>query len=274
MPSTTTDDVLLVSNLGKVYGLRAQQIPVGTRVSKGETGRRLVQLEPGEEPVGITSLGAQDLHPARHSRENGNPLSRYLVLFSRQGKVKRSLLTEYQNADSRGTVDFRLAPGDAVIAAALAGEDDDCVLLSAAGKVLRFPLAAVRATGRGTRGVAGMALPSDTQIVGAIISPAGVNNAVVLLTSAGIAKKMSLRSFPRKGRATSGIMGAKLPPGHTAAGLAVAAPGSHVIINAAKQVVRLATDDLAAQSRTAIGTQVLPAFDLETVSGTAILVLS
>ena len=85
---------------------------------------------------------------------------------------------------------------------------------------------------------------------------------------------MSLRSFPQKGRATVGILGLKLPPGREAAGLAVAAPGSHVIINAAKQVVRFATDDLAAQNRTAIGTQVLPAFDLETVSGTAILVLS
>ena len=276
VPSTTTDDVLLLSSSGKVYGLRAHQIPVGTRVSKGETGRRLVQLEPGEELVGIAALGTHDLYPARHSRENGNPPPRYLVLFSRQGKVKRTLLTEYQNADSRGAVDFRLAPGDAVIAAALAGEDDDCVLLSSAGKVLRFPLAAVRATGRGTRGVAGMALPSKSRLAGATTTPAGAHakNAVVLLTSAGIAKKVSLRSFPQKGRATVGILGLKLPPGREAAGLAVAAPGSHVIINAAKQVVRLATDDLAAQNRTAIGTQVLPAFDLETVSGTAILVLS
>ena len=245
-------------------------------MTKGEPGRRLVQLEPGEQLVGIASLGAHDLHPSHHSRESENPSPRFLVLFSRQGKVKRSLLTEYQNADSRGAVDIRLAPGDAVIAAALAGEDDDCVLLSSAGKVLRFPLAAVRATGRGTRGVVGMALPPDTRLAGATTTTAAARakGSVLLLTSAGIAKKVSLRSFPRKGRATVGILGMKLPPGREAAGLVVAAPGSHVIINAAKQVVRLATDDLAAQSRSAIGTQVLPAFDLETESGTAILVLS
>ncbi|MAG35641.1 MAG: hypothetical protein CL878_05270 [Dehalococcoidia bacterium] len=218
-------------------------------------------MGPGERLVGVTSLGAHT--------EAGS-----LVLFSRGGKIKRSLLTEYQSADSRGVVDLKLAPGDEVIAATLAREDDDCLLLSSAGKVLRFPLAAVRATGRGTQGVVGMSLPRGTHLVSATTAEGRAKSHVILLTTAGVVKKVPLREFPRKGRATGGVAGVGLTRGRTAASLAVAAPGSHVILNAAKQVVRLAADELTTRGRSAKGTQVLPAFDAESASRAAILVLS
>src|SRR6266436_4643215 len=104
--ATSQDFILCVCSTGRVFQVAAHRIPVGTRSSKGEPVRTLLELAPGEEIVALLPVGSYDE-------------DRYLVTFTRLGKVKKSPLSEYKAADIDGMQDMKLAEGDSVAAALL-----------------------------------------------------------------------------------------------------------------------------------------------------------
>ncbi|HLZ81571.1 MAG TPA: DNA gyrase subunit A, partial [Ktedonobacteraceae bacterium] len=201
--ATSQDYVLCVSSSGRIFQIAAHRIPIGNRSAKGEPARRLLELAPGEEIVTVLSVESYEE-------------DRYLVTFSKMGKVKKSPLSEYKTADVDGLQDMKLADGDAIVAALLSRGEGEYLVTTNTAQTLRFKDDALRAQGRVGQGVAAMALGPDAQIVSAsyldrdFAANSGNFLSLLVVTASGLGKKVPLSQFPAKGRATGGVVTTEL----------------------------------------------------------------
>ena len=197
--ATSQDYVLCVSSSGRVFQIAAHRIPTGNRSAKGEHVRKLLGLAQGEEIVTVL--------PVENYDED-----RYLVTFSRMGKVKKSPLSDYKTADVDGLQDMKLADGDAVAVALLSRGQGEYFVTTNTAQTLRFKDDALRAQGRVGQGVAAIALGPDAQVVSAsyldseISTDSGNFLSLLVVTESGLGKKVPLGQYPPKGRATAGIV--------------------------------------------------------------------
>ena len=154
VPATSQDYVLCICTSGRVFQIAAHRIPQGTRPAKGEPLRKLIGLVQGEEVVALLPLESYDE-------------DRYLVTFSKLGKVKKSPLSDYKTADVDGLQDMKLAEGDAVVTALISRGQGEYFVTSDNAQTLRFSDDGLRAQGRVGQGVAAMALGPNTKVVSA-----------------------------------------------------------------------------------------------------------
>ncbi|HEY0756747.1 MAG TPA: DNA gyrase subunit A [Ktedonobacteraceae bacterium] len=203
--STTSQDYLLcVASSGRVFQIAAHSIPEGTRSAKGEPLRRLLRgLEAREEIVSVLSVESYDE-------------VRYLVMFSKLGKVKKSPLSEYKTADLDGLQDMKLAEGDAVINALISRGQGEYFVTSDNAQTLRFSDEVVRAQGRVGQGVAAITLGPKAEVVSAVYLDSELQSTVtdplslLVVTRNGYSKKVLLNEYPQKGRATAGVITTEL----------------------------------------------------------------
>ena len=201
--ATSQDFILCVCSTGRVFQVAAHRIPVGTRSSKGEPVRKLLELAPGEEIVTLLPVGSYDE-------------DRYLVTFTRLGKVKKSPLSEYKAADIDGVQDMKLAEGDSVITALLSRGRGEYLVTTGSAQTLRFSDEGLRAQGRVGQGVAAITLAPGAQVVSAsyldgdLLANATGPLSLFVIIGNGLVKKVPLDQYPQKGRATSGVITTEL----------------------------------------------------------------
>lgn len=202
--ATTSQDYLLcVCNSGRVFQIATHRIPTGTRSTKGEPARKLLELAAGEEIISVLPIEAYDE-------------DRYLVTFSKLGKVKKSPLSEYKTADVDGSQDMKLAEGDSVVSALISRGQGEYFVTASNVQVLRFSDELVRAQGRVGQGVAAMALSKGATVVSASYldseqleqegqeaQTAAIS--LLVVTDQGLGKRVSLDQYPVRGRATAGV---------------------------------------------------------------------
>lgn len=202
--STTSQDYLLcVASSGRVFQIAAHAIPDGTRSSRGEPLRRLLELASGEEIVSVLPIESYDEE-------------RYLVVFSKLGKVKKSPLSEYKTADLDGLQDMKLASGDRVVCALISRGQGEYFVTTDNAQTLRMSDETVRAQGRVGQGVAAMALGPKAAVVSAVYLDSELQSTVseplslLVVTRHGLVKKVLLPEYPQKGRATAGVITTEL----------------------------------------------------------------
>ena len=201
--ATSQDYVLCVSSMGRVFQIAAHRIPQGTRSAKGEPIHKLLELVPGEEVVTVLPVESYDE-------------DRYLVTFSKLGKVKKSPLSEYKTADVDGLQDIKLAEGDAVMTALLSRGQGEYFVTTDNAQTLRFSDEGLRAQGRVGQGVAAMALVPGAKVVSAAYLDGEEQNtmdnplSLFVVTENGLGKKVPLSEYPQKGRATAGVITTEL----------------------------------------------------------------
>ncbi|MFL5625679.1 MAG: DNA gyrase C-terminal beta-propeller domain-containing protein, partial [Ktedonobacteraceae bacterium] len=201
--ATSQDYVLCVSATGRVFQLAAHRIPTATRSGRGESIRKLLELATGEEVVTILPIESYDE-------------DRYLVTFSRLGKVKKSPLSDYKTADVDGLQDMKLADGDAVVTALISCGQGEYFVTTNTAQTLRFSDEMLRAQGRVGQGVAAMALGQNAQIVSAsyldseLATSASNFLSLLVITESGLGKKVPVSQYPQKGRATAGVVSTEL----------------------------------------------------------------
>jgi DNA gyrase subunit A len=205
--ATTTQDYLLcICSTGRVCQIATHRVPVGTRSSKGELLKELLQLTPGEEVVTILPVDVYDE-------------DRYLVTFSSYGKVKKSPLSEYKAADVDGVQDMKLADGDRVATALISLGRGEYIVSTDNGQTLRFSDDQLRSQGRSGQGVSAITLIKGGIVISASYldsDPAEAtdelseNNlfavtSLFVLTANGWGKRVPLSQFASKSRATTGL---------------------------------------------------------------------
>ncbi|HZR39244.1 MAG TPA: DNA gyrase subunit A, partial [Ktedonobacteraceae bacterium] len=201
--ATTSQDYLLcICNTGRVFQIATHRIPAGTRSTRGEPARKLLELAPGEEVVTALPIESYDE-------------DRYLVTFSKLGKVKKSPLSEYKTADVDGLQDMKLADGDSVFAALISRGQGEYFVTASNAQTLRFSDEQLRAQGRVGQGVAAMALGKGATIVSASYLDSEQAEmteltSLLVVTEQGLAKKVLANQYPQKGRATAGVVTTEL----------------------------------------------------------------
>jgi DNA gyrase subunit A len=189
--ASTHSTILCFTNLGKVYWLKVYQIPVAGRQSRGRPMVNLLPLDPGER---VTSI----LPVAEYTEDH------YIFMATAKGIVKKTALTDFSRPRSVGLRALELAEDDVLVGTAITHGESDVMLMSSAGKAVRFAEQDVRPMGRTARGVRGIRMGDEDEMIALIIPQEG---SYVLTASAnGYGKKTMASEFPRKGRGTKGVI--------------------------------------------------------------------
>jgi DNA gyrase subunit A len=235
--------LLFFTNQGKVYRVRAHQLPRMDRTAKGSLVQSVLSMDADERVEAIIDTRDYETHP-------------FLVMFTKYGQVKKTKFADY---DSRNTVliAIKLQEGDEVVAVRATAGDNDLVMFTRNGQGIRFSEADVRPMGRDTQGVRGVKLREGDEVVAA----AGVADGddIVLLTSGGYGKRTKMSEFPLQKRGGIGVKAMKLTRvrGLMVAGRAVS-PGDEIFtISSDGIVIRQVVDQISRQKRSSTGVRVM-----------------
>ncbi|UCQ01192.1 DNA topoisomerase (ATP-hydrolyzing) subunit A [Edwardsiella tarda ATCC 15947 = NBRC 105688] len=193
--ANTHDTILCFSSRGRMYWMKVYQLP---EASRGARGRPIINLLPLEADERITAI-----LPVREYAEGVN-----VFMATASGPVKKTALTEFSRPRAAGIIAVNLNDGDELIGVDLTDGNDEVMLFSAAGKVVRFKEDAVRAMGRTATGVRGIKLADDDRVVSLIV-PHG-EGAILTVTQNGYGKRSAVAEYPTKSRATQGVISIKV----------------------------------------------------------------
>ena len=213
----TTDYLLCQMSTGRVATIRVARLPETTRAGRAELARSFISLDPGERLVGIAPVSA-------FSEEI------YLVVFTREGRVKKTALSEYIRVDEKPSPDLRLLGKDSVAAVVISPGGGDYLVTTSDGKTLRFSDGDLRAAGRVGQGVQGISLSGNASVVGADWIGEDDERMLWVASSNGFIKRSPLGEYPRKGRATGGVATMQLAPKTSITGAAVLDTSEDVIL--------------------------------------------
>jgi DNA gyrase subunit A len=248
--------LLFFSNLGRVYRLKAHEIPKKERTARGTAIVNLLPLQPGER--------IQTIIDTRDYETN-----RYLFFATRRGQVKKTKFTEYDSSLRAGIIAINLRDGDQLVDVLPTNGGDDIFLVARSGMTIRFAEGDVRAMGRSAAGVRGMRLRPDDEVVSCVV--ARDDAAVLLVTDAGYGKRTQLDKFHRQGRGGQGVRGIKVTAkrGKVVGAFMVGLDDEIFIINSSGTVIRMEVRGISSQGRDATGVRVMHLADDETVAAVA-----
>lgn len=254
--TTAHSYLLFFTNRGKVYRVRAHEIPRKDRTAKGQLIQSVLPMEADEVVEAI--IDTRDYET-----------SRYLVMFTKNGLVKKSRFTDY---DSRNQVlvAINLLDGDEVVAVRQTTGESDLMMFTQKGQGIRFNENDVRPTGRASQGVRGIKLREGDSVVGAAIGDEA--EAVLLLTTGGYGKRTLMEEFPRQRRGGRGVIAMKIVStrGTLATATAVADSDEAVITSSDGIVIRQVVADINRYGRNSMGVKVMNLTDGATLSALAI----
>ncbi len=246
----THDNMLFITDKGRVYQVRVWDIPEASRQSKGQAVVNLINIESGER---VTSVLAYSLKRT-DQKEQG---VEYIVMATKNGTVKKSKLSDYENIRKSGLVAIKLEKGDELAWARITSGKDDILLVSHDGKSIRFSESEVRATARDTMGVRGILLKNSDFVVSMdMINDQTKKADFLTIMEKGIGKKTSVSGFPKQRRGGQGVKVAivKTKTGNVVVSQLVPTNCETVILTSMKgQVVKLKVGSVPLLSRATSG---------------------
>ena len=189
--ANTHDNILCFSSRGQVYWLKVYEVPQGSRVSKGKPIVNLFPLMPGEK-INAT-LVVKDFVD-----------DKFIFMATSKGTVKKTPLSDFSNPRKNGIIAIKLDNGDYLIGAEITNGENDIVLVSNGGKAVWFDENGVRSMGRNARGVRGMKIPDENQVLSLLIA-SSEDESVLVATENGYGKRTVLSDFRKSGRGTQGV---------------------------------------------------------------------
>ncbi|MGB4342636.1 MAG: DNA gyrase subunit A, partial [Moraxellaceae bacterium] len=279
--ASTHDTVLCFTSNGKVYWLKAYELPSGGRGSKGKPVVNVLPLAEGERvtallPVDLKALAEQaleddddlddtviDVLPEADEGDavegddaddgQDEPTGAYIFMATASGTVKKTPLVQFSRPRSNGLIALRLDDGDTLIAAAVTNGACEVMLFSDGGKVIRFKEKNVRTMGRTARGVRGMRLPEGQHLISMIIPETGAQ--ILTASENGYGKRTGLVEFPRRGRGGQGVIAIQTSErnGALVAAVQVMDGDELMLISDQGTLVRTRVDEVSVLSRNTQG---------------------
>ena len=206
--TSTHNWLLFFTNKGRVYRLKAYELPEGSRDSKGQHVANLLQFGPDETIQTVLSIPNYEV-------------AKYLVLATRSGKVKKTALAEYDSPRQGGLIAVRLMTdengenADELIGAALCNADDDIMLVSRKGMSLKFTAndEQLRPMGRQTAGVQGMKFRDGDELLAMDVVWGDSDKDLLVVTDEGFAKRSAVSEYRLQGRNGYGVKALQLAEG-------------------------------------------------------------
>ncbi|MGZ4728497.1 MAG: DNA gyrase subunit A [Acidimicrobiales bacterium] len=250
--------LLFFSNLGRVYRLKAHEIPMKDRTARGTAVVNLLPLQPSEKIRAI--IDTRDYET-----------NRYLFFATRNGHVKKTKFTEYDSSLRAGIIAINLKDGDELVRVIPTNGGDDIFMVSRQGMTIRFAEDEVRAMGRAAAGVRGMKLKPEDQVVSVDVARDDV--AILMVTDNGYGKRTQLDKFNRQGRGGQGVRGIRITArkGVVVAAFMVGLEDEILGIASNGAVIRMPVRDISSQGRDATGVKVMNVGDDVTVASVALV---
>ena len=188
--TTTHHYIMFFTNMGKVYRLKAYEIPEASRTARGTAIVNLLQLMPDEKVTAVI--------PILKYRDD-----RYLFMCTKNGIVKKTKITEYQNVRKSGLAAITLKEGDELIEVKATDNRKDILLVTKHGMCIRFNESDVRSTGRTSMGVIGMNVNDGDEIIGMQLDTQG--EALLIVSENGLGKRTPIEEFTPQRRGGKGV---------------------------------------------------------------------
>jgi len=190
---STHDWMLFFTNKGRVYRLKAYELPEANRAARGQHVANLLALQPDEQIAQVMQIKDYSAAP-------------YLVLATKNGLVKKTKLEDFDSNRTGGLIGINLRDDDELVGAVLCGPDDDLLLVSAEGQSIRFHAddETLRPMGRATSGVFGMRFNGEDRLLslGVVLA----DTFVLVATGGGYAKRTPIEDYPVQGRGGKGVL--------------------------------------------------------------------
>lgn len=187
--TSSHDDLLFFTTKGKVYAIKAYEVPEAQRTAKGRSVVNLIALDGDEKVTTIIPRG---------ENAKGN-----LIMATKNGLIKKTDLSEFERINKNGKIAISLLDGDELIETQMSSGNDEILIASYQGKCIRFSEKDVRKTGRGSQGVKSMNLAKDDRIIDmTIISP---GSQIVTITENGYGKRSNESEYRLQGRGGMGV---------------------------------------------------------------------
>ena len=248
--------LLFFSNRGKVYRLKAHEIPMKERTAKGTAIVNLLPLAPDERIQAIIDTRTYETE-------------RHLFFATRLGQVKKTLMSEYDKSRREGFIAINLNDNDELVRVIQTSGDDDIFMVSRNGIAIRFSEDDVRPMGRSAAGVRGMRMREGDEVVSCDV--ARDDASILIVTDAGYGKRTQLEKFNRQGRGGQGVRGIKLTArrGYVVAAFMVGLDDEIFGISTGGTTIRVPVREISSQGRDATGVRVMNLDEGQSVAAVA-----
>jgi len=244
--------MLFFTNLGKVYQLRAHEIPVQSRNARGTAIVNLLQLDPDESVMAV--IDTRDYETMR-----------YLLFVTRQGVAKKTAFSAYSNIRQNGLRAIKMREGDELVRVVPISGDNDVCLVTSRGQLMRFNPEEVREMGRVASGVRGVKLKEGDVVVSCAV--VRDDHELFLITNDGQGKRTPFEAFKAKHRGGMGmrVMKLRADESRVVRGLSVLPDDEAMLIASNGVIIRVPATDVSLQGRDASGVRVMTVPDGERV---------
>jgi DNA gyrase subunit A len=254
--ASTHDYMLFFSTHGKVYRIKVHELPVGSRHARGTAIVNILPFEGNEKIAAVIST--KDF-----------PDDEYLLFATEEGVIKKTAMSAYKNSRSSGLIAIKLRETDALIAVRRVKEGEKVVMVSSAGKAIRFDESEARPMGRDTSGVKGMTTPKGARVLGMEIAPEGSD--LFVITENGFGKRTPMDEYTEHHRGGSGMTTISMTAKKgQLASMKVVQPGHELMIVSEEGVViRVNAKDISQLGRATQGVKVMNVSDTDRVCAVA-----
>ena len=242
--TTTHHYIMFFTNTGRVYRLKAYEIPESGRTARGSAIVNLLQLQPGEKITAVIPLV---------DYEEG----KYLLMATKYGVVKKSSIMEYANIRKTGLAAITLKDDDQLIEVKYTEDDEDVFLVTKNGQCIRFHESDVRCIGRTSMGVRGINLTGDDEVIGMQLDSQG--EALLIVSANGMGKRTLTSEFTTQHRGGKGIKCYKITEktGNVVGVKAVNDDNEIMMITTEGIIIRTAVDSISILGRNTSGVKVM-----------------
>jgi len=242
--ASTHDVIFLFSNKGKIFALKAYEIPLASKTSRGKSLKGIINLSTDENITAICSI-------------DNFESDKYLCMVTKFGILKKTDLNVFQNAKKGGIIALNLKKNDELVDVKVVDKGDDIVIASRGGNLLRTNLMKMRSMGRNAAGIIGMRLAKDDVIMG--IDLVKKNSSLFVITEKGYGKRVDYKNFANKGRGGKGMAYVKVTDKNGFANGVKSVFDSDEIIITSKNgmAIRLLAEDVSMQGRATVGVKLL-----------------
>ena len=256
MMTTSHHYLMFFTNTGRVYRLKAYEIPECSRTARGTAIVNLLQLQPDEK---ITSM-----IPIKEYSD-----SQYLFMATKNGIVKKTKITDYENIRKTGLAAINLREDDRLIEVKLTDNNEDIILITKCGQCIRFHETDVRNTGRTSMGVIGMSLTDQDEVIAMQLASQG--DSLMIVSAKGLGKCTLVEEFTPQNRGGKGVKCYKITEktGNVVGCKAVNEDDEMMLINTEGIIIRIKVNDTALLGRITSGVKLINVGEGVTVASIA-----
>ncbi len=261
--ASTHDSALVFTDRGKAYQIKMYELPEGKRATKGKSIVNYLSLSDGERVTSVLAIG----------KSTDAMKGKSLFMVTKNGTAKKVSAESFEDVRRSGIIAIKLAQGDELLSAILVDKKDTISLVTERGQSIRFDEKDIREMGRGAAGVRAIKIPKSDHVVGAGVTKAGEDTAVLVVSQNGYGKRTNIKEYKVQKRGGSGIKTAQVTAktGKIVSGAIVSTEEEIVTISKKGQVIKTELSTIPKLGRQTQGVRIMRMREGDTIASAVCL---